>query len=46
MPRVYKKQNGKSPVDGTNIQNANLLHFSGEDSEPSLGRRLHQLPVL
>ena len=45
MLRVYRKQNGRSPVDCTIIQNANLLHFIGEDTAPSLGHRLHQLLV-
>jgi hypothetical protein len=42
MPRVYKKQNGRSPVNYIVIQNANLLHSSGEDTVPSLGHRLHR----
>ncbi len=42
MLRVYRKQNGRSPVDCTIIHNANLLHFSGEDTGPRLGYRLHR----
>jgi hypothetical protein len=45
MPRVYKKQNGRSPVDYTIIHHTNLLHFIGEDTGPSLEYRLHQLLV-
>ena len=42
MLRVYKKQNSRSPADCIIIPNANLLHFSGEDTVPSLGHRLHR----
>ncbi len=42
MLRAYRKQNGRSSVDCTIIHNANLLHFSGEDTGPRLGHRLHR----
>jgi hypothetical protein len=45
MPRTYKKQNSRRPVDCTIIENASLLHFSGEDTVPSLGHRLHRCLV-